>query len=199
MRQTALRQVKLILAVFAGYLVQVSIMPYLSVDGMTPNMLIAMLAIVIVGFGWLRGVWAGLFYGIVMETLLPTVPMLNLLYYPVTALLCSLLFADKSASRLQVERSTGKSGRNRSPLVRTVLCAMVNAAIHEVVNLIYMYLSGSVWTAALLGRAFTGMMITTLLTAVIMYPLRYLLGFRRQEAEKPAELRFDRRPARDKA
>ena len=50
MRQTALRQVKLILAVFAGYLVQVSIMPYLSVDGMTPNMLIAMLAIVIVGF-----------------------------------------------------------------------------------------------------------------------------------------------------
>ena len=199
MRQTVMRQVKLILAVFVGYLAQVSIMPYLQVDGMTPNLLIATLAIVIVGFGWLRGVWAGMFYGIVTETMLPTVSMLNLLYYPVTALLCSLFFADKSASRLQVERSTGKSGRNRSPLMRTVLCALVNAAIHEVVNLIYMYLSGSVWTAALLGRAFTSVMLTTLLTAVIMYPVRLWLGFRRQEAEKPAELRFDRRPERDRA
>lgn len=199
MRQTFIRQIKLFLAVLVGYLAQVSIMPYLSTGGVTPNLLIAMLAIVIVGYGLLRGVWVGAFYGILMETMLPTVPMLNLLYYPVTAMLCSLFFADKSAARLQIERSTGKAGRNRSPLVRTVLCAMVNAAIHEAVNLVYMYLGGSGVTFALIQRALVSVLLTTLLTAVIMYPIRKLLGFRRQEEEKPAELRFDHRPPRDEA
>ena len=197
MRQILLRQVKLFLVILVGYLAQVSIMPYLQFGGVTPSLLLAVTAIVTVGYGMLRGLWAGMFYGIVMEIMLPTVPMLNLLFYPVSALLCSVFFADKSEARLQYERSTGRKGRNISPLLRTVLCAAMNVTIYEIVNLVFMYLSGADLTAALIQRSLTDVLATTGLTAVIMVPVRKLLGFRKKEEVPVAELRFDRRPARD--
>ena len=196
-RQTLIRQVKLILVILVGYLAHVSIMPYINVSGTSPSLLIATTAIVTVGYGIVHGLWAGMFYGIVMETLLPTVPMLNLLFYPISALLCAVFFADRSEAQLQYARSIGKRGRNISPLLRTVLCAMVNVIIYEIVNLVYMYLSGAVLSAALIQRAMTDVLSTTVLTAVIMIPVRKLLGFRKKEEAPVAELRFDNRPERD--
>ncbi len=196
-RQTLIRQAKLILVILVGYLAHVSIMPYINVSGTSPSLLIATTAIVTVGYGILHGLWAGMFYGIVMETLLPTVPMLNLLFYPISALLCAVFFADRSEAQLQYARSIGKRGRNISPLLRTVLCAMVNVIIYECVNLVYMYLSGAVLSAALIQRAMTDVLSTTVLTAVIMIPVRKLLGFRKKEEAPVAELRFDNRPERD--
>ena len=196
-RQTLIRQAKLILVILVGYLAHVSIMPYINVSGTSPSLLIATTAIVTVGYGILHGLWAGMFYGIVMETLLPTVPMLNLLFYPISALLCAVFFADRSEAQLQYARSIGKRGRNISPLLRTVLCAMVNVIIYEIVNLVYMYLSGAVLSAALIQRAITDVLSTTVLTSVIMIPVRKLLGFRKKEEAPVAELRFDNRPERD--
>ena len=196
-RQTLIRQAKLILVILVGYLAHVSIMPYINVSGTSPSLLIATTAIVTVGYGILHGLWAGMFYGIVRETLLPTVPMLNLLFYPISALLCAVFFADRSEAQLQYARSIGKRGRNISPLLRTVLCAMVNVIIYEIVNLVYMYLSGAVLSAALIQRAMTDVLSTTVLTAVIMIPVRKLLGFRKKEEAPVAELRFDNRPERD--
>ena len=196
-RQTLIRQAKLILVILVGYLAHVSIMPYINVSGTSPSLLIATTAIVTVGYGIVHGLWAGMFYGIVMETLLPTVPMLNLLFYPISALLCAVFFADRSEAQLQYARSIGKRGRNISPLLRTVLCAMVNVIIYEIVNLVYMYLSGAVLSAALIQRAITDVLSTTVLTAVIMIPVRKLLGFRKKEEAPVAELRFDNRPERD--
>lgn len=196
-RQTLLRQIKLFLVILAGYLAQVSIMPYLQFSGMTPSLIISVTAIVTVGYGMLRGLWAGMFYGIVMEIMLPTVPMLNLLFYPVSALLCSVFFADKSEARLQYERSAGRKGRNISPLLRTVLCTALNVVFYEIVNLVFMYLSGADLTAALIQRGLADVLATTVLTAVIMVPVRKLLGFRKKEEQPVTELRFDRRPARD--
>ena len=196
-RQTLIRQAKLILVILVGYLAHVSIMPYINVSGTSPSLLIATTAIVTVGYGILHGLWAGMFYGIVMETLLPTVPMLNLLFYPISALLCAVFFADRSEAQLQYARSIGKRGRNISPLLRTVLCAMVNVIIYEIVNLVYMCLSGAVLSAALIQRAMTDVLSTTVLTAVIMIPVRKLLGFRKKEEAPVAELRFDNRPERD--
>lgn len=191
MRKAILRQLKVILMVLLGYLGQVCIVsPYVKVGGVSPSLLIAMIAIVTVGYGKLRALWIGALYGILLETLLPTVQMLNLLYYPVSALLCSVFFADKSASRLQYERSVGKAGRNISPLLRTVLCAALNAAIYEIVNIVYMYLGGTLPTMAQLTKSLTVVAATTGLTALIMIPVRKLLGFRKPDPENPAELRF---------
>ena len=197
MRQAILRQVKLVLAVFVGYLAHVSIMPYLRIGDVSPSLLLAMTAIVIVGYGILRGVWVGMFYGIVMEIMLPTVPMLNLLFYPVSALFCAVLFADRSAAQLQYARSIGKRDHNASPLLRTALCAMVHTIVYEVVNLVYMYLSGADLSSTLILRGITDVIITTLLTAAIMVPVRKLLGFRKEEQAAAPQMRFDHRPARD--
>ena len=197
MRQAFMRQVKLFLVILVGYLAHVTIMPYLRLGDVTPSLLIATTALVAVGYGLLRGLWTGLFYGIVMEIMLPTVPMLNLLFYPITALLCSAFFADRSAAQLQYAQSIGKRGRNRSPLLRTVLFALVNVFCYEVVNLVYMYLSGAALSSALILRGLTDIFATTALTAIIMIPVRKFLGFRKKEEEQTPELRFDHRPERD--
>ncbi len=192
------RQIRLFIVVLVGYLAHVSIMPYISMGGVSPSLTIAVTAIVIVGYGLLRGVWVGALYGIVLEVMLPSVPMMNLLLYPVSALLCGLFFADKSASRLQYERTVGKAARNRSPYLRTALCALVNTVIYEVVNMVYMYLAGGALSLATLERALGDMLLTTLLTIVIMAPVRYFLGFRKQMQVQAAQQRFDYRPERDK-
>lgn len=190
MRNAILRQVRLAVLVLLGYLLQVCVMPYLKIGSITPSMLLAVIAIVTVGYGRLRALWVGAFYGIVMETLLPTVPMLNLMFYPVSALLCSVPTADKSATRLQYERSIGKAGRNVSPVLRTILCALLNALVYEIVNLVYMYLGGATIDSDQIIRAMTAISGTTLLTALIAVPVRKLLGFRRPDPENPAQLRF---------
>ena len=190
MRNAILRQVKLAILVLLGYLMQVCVMPYLKVGSITPSMLLAVIAIVTVGYGRLRALWVGAFYGIVMETLLPTVPMLNLMFYPVSALLCSVPTADKSATRLQYERSIGKAGRNVSPVLRTILCALLNALVYEIVNLVYMYLGGAAIDGDQITRALTAIALTTTVAAVVVVPVRKLLGFRKPDPENPAQLRF---------
>lgn len=196
MRQTLIRYVKLILVIILGYLAQVSLMPYFKMGDVTPSLLMATTAIVTVGYGLIHGLWAGMFYGIVMETMLPTVPMLNLLFYPISALFCGVIFADRSEAQLQYARSIGKRGRNISPLLRTVLCAAINVIIYEIVNLVYMYLSGADMTASLIQRGLTDVFATALLTTIIMIPVRKLLGFRKVEEAPVAQLRFDNRPER---
>ena len=197
MTQALSRQIKLILVILLGYLCQVSVMPYFRVGSVTPSLIIAVTAIVTVGYGLLRGLWTGMFYGIVMEIMLPTVPILNLLFYPISALFCALFFADRSEAQLQYRRSIGRRGRNISPLVRTVLFALVNVAVYEVVNLVYMYLSGASITATLIQRGLTDVLATTALTALIMVPVRKLLGFRKAEEAQAPVMRFDHRPERD--
>lgn len=192
MRKAFFRQLKLIIAILLGYLLHVVAMPDFPIFGAIPSMLIAMTAIVTVGYGKLRALWTGCFYGIVTETMLPTVPMLNLLLYPVSALLCSVFFADKSAARLQYERSAGKAGRNLSPLLRTVLCAAMNAIICQVVMIVYTFLGGAVFTSATFLSALASVGATTVMTAIIMVPVRKLLGFRKPAPENPVELRFGR-------
>lgn len=190
MRDLIWRQVRLFLVLLAGYLVQVCIMPYLQVGDVTPSMLVACIAVVTVGYGRLRALWAGAFYGILMETFLAAVPMFNLMIYPVCALLCSVPCADKSAARLQYERSIGKAGRNISPLLRTVVCAAMNGFCIEVVNLVYKYLNGAALTAGAVGRALLCILATTLLTLIVMLPLRKLLGFRKPDPEPTPQLRY---------
>lgn len=191
MIKSIMRQVKLIIVILLGYLCHVCIItPYVRIMGTTPSLLYAVIAIVTVGYGKLRALWVGAFYGLVMETMLLKVGMLDLLLYPVSALFCSVFFADKSASRLQYERSVGKPGRNISPLLRTLLCAALNAAIYEVINVAYEYLGAAELTMEQLWRSLRGILSTTILTMLIMVPVRKLLGFRKPTPENPAELRF---------
>lgn len=191
MLKAIMKQLLLFLVVLLGYLCQVCIVsPYVTIAGVAPSLLCAVIAIVTVGYGRLRALWVGAFYGIVLETMLLRVEMMDLLLYPVTALFCSVFFADKSASRLQYERSIGKAGRNISPLLRTVLCAAMNSVIHEIVQVAYEYLGSAELTIERFGQCLAAVFGTSLLTLIVMIPVRKLLGFRRPDPENPAELRF---------
>ena len=176
-------QVKFFLVVLLGYLLQACVMPYLKVGGVTPNLLLAVIAIVTVGYGRLRALWVGAIYGILTETMMPTLTLLNLALYPVSAAFMSMFFADKSEKRLEYERSLGKAGRNVNPYLRTLGCAAMNVLLYEIVNVFYMYLSGAELSMTMLYDSLADVLGTTALTAVILLPVRRFLGFRRLRRE----------------
>lgn len=191
----ALRQLRLLAVLVLGYLVQVCLLPYLSFQGVTPSILYALIAIVTVGYGRLRAFWVGAFFGILMEVMAPSIEMLNLALYPVSALFCSVPFADKSEERLEFERSIGKPGRNINPYLRTPCCCALNVLIYEIVNVFYMYLSGSDLLFSMLWRSLINIGYSTLLALLLAFPIRRFLGFKRPDEENPAAMRFGYRKA----
>lgn len=209
--QAVRHQIRFFLILLLGYLCQVCIIPYIQIGDVTPNLLYVVIAIVTVGYGKLRAFWAGGLYGIIMETMLPAgLSMLNLLMYPIGAVFVSIFFADKSEKKLEEERSIGRPltrthdlisrlttlgdwikgapGQNANPYIRTPLCAAVNVLIYEVINLVYIYLGGAEMSMAHYSRALTNIIATTILTILLMVPVRRFLGFRKpqpQDARAP--------------
>lgn len=183
--QAGSSQIKFFLVVFLGYLLQVCLMPHLRIGGVTPSLLFAIIAIVTIGYGRLRALWVGSIYGILMETMCPTITMVNLLLYPLAAGFLSMFFADKSEKRLEYERSIGKAGRNVNSYLRTMGCGASGVLIYEIVNVIYMYLGGAAITWPVISQAFSNIFWSTALTALIMVPLRRFLGFKK--LRKPAD------------
>lgn len=172
------RHIKLFVVLMLAYLVQSCVMPYFTVFGITPSLVIVAMSIVTVAFGRIRAFWAGAFFGIILETMQPTKSLLNLLLYPICSLLGAVIFADKSTQQLEYERSIGKAGRNISPLVRTPLCTLFNITLYDIVNIAYIYLRGADITFTNIGRGLFDIFLTTLLCIVIMVPVRHFLGFR---------------------
>ena len=180
------RRFTILAIVFLGYLTQVCVMPYFQVFGITPSILFPIMAVVTVCFGRLSAFWIGVFYGLLMESMQANVTLLNLLIYPITALLTCVLFSDKSQQQLEYERGIGKAGRNKSPLLRTPACAATASAVYEAVNVAYIYLRGADITGTNIARAITAVAIDTLLTAVLMFPLRHLFGFSNRVVDETA-------------
>ena len=149
MRNVFWRQIRLLLVVFIGYLFHVTVMTQLDT---TVSI-------------------------ILLETMVPGVKLLNLVFYPICAMLMSLFFTDKSAARLQYDMSNHRRGRNRSVYLRTPLCALCAALLYEAVSIIYIAMSSAELSSAFFTRALTDALMTTLTAVVLMWPLRRLLGF----------------------
>lgn len=178
MRYMLWRQIRLSLVVYLAYLTHACVMPYFALGDAVANLPIIILAVVTVGYKKIRALWVGCFYGIVLEIMLPTVPMLNLVFYPVCTLLLCLFFSDKSAARLQYDMSNHRRGRNRSVWLRTPLFALCASILFETVNLVYINLGGSVLTSGHFTRALASIAYTTFLCILLMWPIRKLLGFK---------------------
>ena len=181
--RAGLRQLRFFLVLTAVYLIQVCVLPYLDIGGVTPNLMIIAMAVVIVSYGRLRGFWAGAFFGILLETMMPTLPLLDLIFYPVAALFTGMFFANKSERRRELERSQNKAGRDVNPYLRILLGTVTLTALYEAVNLIYVYLGGNDITAGHLSRAFTDLWITALPSLPVGFLLRRCFGFRRRREE----------------
>ena len=171
-----------VLMIPLGYLSQVCVMPYIHPFGVTPSLLYANIAIVTVAYGRIQGLWAGMVYGFLMEIMVPSITFLNLALYPITSLFVSFAFADKSLRRLQMDRAMKRKTREIPPLLRTVLCAMVNVLAYETVNVAYIYLQGTDLTFLHIRRAVWCVLETGILTlgvALVLRPL--ILGRKRLE------------------
>ena len=182
----------LLLLTFIGYFSEVCVMPYVKIFGVTPNLLYAVIGIVTVAYGKLRAFWVGLIYGILMQVMLPSVTMLNLAIYPLTTLFCSFAFADKPLKTLEYERVIRQQRKELAPWLRTVLCAMLNTFVYEIVQITYIYLGGSPLTVSHFLRGFADIVLTGALCFLILFPVRRAIFGRRrtQSVMRPAPVVF---------
>ena len=178
------RGVRYVALVMLGYLIHVCVMPYFKIGGVTPHLMIAVLSVITVAHGRLRAYWTGCIYGIITETMRPTLPFFNLFMYPVLSLVSGLLFADKSEKRLEAERSMNQAARNVHPYIRTPLCSAVLMLLHEIVNVGYIYIGGTDLTGGHINRALTGVIVAVGLTLIIMIPARRLLGLSKPKSKR---------------
>ena len=169
------RYLILALLVVFGYLMEVCLIPYIRVFGVTPNLLYVIVGIVTVAYGKLRAFWVGLCFGLLMEIMLPSVPYLHLLLYPITTLFCSFAFADKPLKTLEYERAVNKKSKELPAWLRTVLCTALNILVFEIVNVTYIYLGGSALTFSHFIKAFWDVILTSLLCLILLFPIRRLI------------------------
>lgn len=170
------KTLKLIFYTLLTYLLHVTVGPYIAIWDIAPNLALAMIAIVTIGLGRKYTFFMSLSIGYLMEIMLPTLDYINLILYPVCALLGALAFADKSERKLEEERSLGKKGGNLPAHLRTPLCALVSIFIFESVNLFYIYLSGVTLDSGHVVRALVDVLYTTLLAGALQFPIRWWLG-----------------------
>ena len=162
----------LVLMTFLGYFLEVCVMPYFKVFGVTPNLLYVVIGIVTVAYGKLRAFGVGLIYGLLMQIMLPSVTYLNLALYPLTTLFCSFAFADKPLKTLEYERVLNRQRKELPPWLRTVLCTMLNTLIYETVQITYIYLGGSALTGPHFLRGITDILSSGLLCLILQFPVR---------------------------
>lgn len=177
MRDTFWRQIRLFLIVFISYLFHVTVMTQLETTT-SVNLLLVILSVVIVGYPRYKAFWVGAIYGILLETMVPGVKLLNLVFYPICALAMSIFFTDKSAARLQYEMSNHRRGRNRSVYLRTPLCTFCATALYEGISILYIAISDAELSMAFFTRALGDVLMTTLTAIILMWPIRWMLGFR---------------------
>ena len=175
------RYLAFVLIIVFGYLFQVCVIPYIRPFGISPNLLYVVIGIITVAYGKLRAFWAGLIYGLLMEIMLSSVPFLNLVIYPVTTLFCSFAFADKPLKTIEYERATNKKTKELPAWLRTVLCTALNSLIFEIVNVTYIYLGGTRLTIYHFIRAFAGVILTSVLCFILLFPLRRIILGRKTE------------------
>ena len=165
----------LVLLIVFGYLCEVCLIPHIRIFDVTPNLLYVIIGIVSVAYGKLRAFWVGLCYGLLMEIMLPSVPYLFLILYPVTTLFCSFAFADKPLKTIEYERAVNKKSKELPAWLRTVLCTALNILVFEIVNVTYIYLGGSVLTFNHFFKAFMDVILTSFLCFILLFPIRRLI------------------------
>lgn len=169
--------IKFALLTLLAYLLQSTAANYMAVWGVAPNIALAMIAVVSVALGRKYTFLMALTIGYLLEIMLPVLDYINLILYPVCALLGALAFSDKSERKLEEERSLDKRRRGNLPAhLRTVLCALVSIIVFEGVNLMYIYLNGILIDGDQLQRALISVVYTTAMAAVLQFPIRWWLG-----------------------
>lgn len=167
---------KFLILTLLCYLLQSTVAGYIPLWNVAPNIALAVIAVVSVALGRKYTFLMALTVGYLLEVMLPTLDYINLILYPVCAMLGALAFSDKSERKLEEERSFGKRGGNLPAHVRTILCALLSIVVFEAVNLLYIYLNGIQLDGGHIQRALISVFYTTAFAALVQFPLRWWLG-----------------------
>ena len=178
-----IRTIKLAVLTLLTYLLQATTAQYISVWDVAPNIALAFIAVVTVGFGPMYTLMMSLAVGYLMEIMLAGMQFFNLVLYPVASMLGALAFADKSERKLEERRAQGRDTRQLNPHLRTPLYAMVAILVFEFIHVVYIYLTGVDLDAGHIQRALVDIVYTMLLAAVFQFPIRAYLGIYRQNRE----------------
>lgn len=170
------KSLKVFLLTLLAYLLQATAAEYLSIQGVAPNLALALIAVVTVAMGRKYTFVMSLAVGYLLEIMTPALDYISLILYPVAAMLSALAFSDKSERKLEEERTKGKRGGQWNAHLRTPLCAALSVAVFEGVHLVYTYLSGVSLDAGHWNRALIDVAYSTALAAVLQFPLRWRLG-----------------------
>lgn len=168
--------IKVSLITLLAYLLQATAAQQMAISGVAPNVALAVVAVATVCLGRKYTFMMSLTIGYLLEIMLPALDYINLILYPVCAMLGALLFSDKSERKLEEERTSGRRGTQWNPHLRTPLCAAMSTLVFEGVNLLYIYLTGVTIDRSHLGRAMGDVLYTTAIAAVVQFPIRWWLG-----------------------
>ncbi len=170
------RALKSGIIVVLAFLIQGSIIPHLEIMGKKPNLLMAVVAIFAVAYTTVVSFGVSALIGILLETLLSTLPGLEIVLYPALGFIASILFGDKSERTVEQEIAAGKTGKNLSAHLRTILAIVFLMTVYEAINLTYVYLSVNTLSVKMILGGVWSVVYTTILTIVVMVPLRIVLG-----------------------
>lgn len=159
-----------------AYLLQACVAQRIAIGGIAPNLAMALIAIISVALGRKYTFVMSMAVGYLLELMLPALTYINMIAYPVCCILGAMAFSDKSERKLEEERTLGKNAKQLHPHIRTILCALLSISVYEFINVFYTYLTGVALAALPFGRAITDIIYTTVLAAVLQFPVRWWLG-----------------------
>ena len=174
------RLIKIAVFTLLTYFLQATVAYHLALWDIAPNLALAMIAIVSVALGRKYTFLVSLAIGYLLEIMMPMLNYINLILYPVCAMLGALAFSDKSERKLEEERTTDKRRKMLHPHLRTPLCAMLSVLVFEAVHMLYIYLNGVAWDVGHITRAMINVIYTTVLSAVLQFPVRWWFGMYRK-------------------
>ena len=90
------RPMRVLVLTLVSYLLDVCVMKHLYIGSVTASACLAGIAIITVSYGKKAAFCAGCIIGILMETMMSSVPVLYLLSYPIITMLCAQWFSDLS-------------------------------------------------------------------------------------------------------
>jgi hypothetical protein len=158
------------------YLLQSTVAVYLSLGGVAPNIALAVFAVVSIALGRKYTFLISVIVGYLLEVMLPSLNYINLILYPVCAMLGALTFSDKSEHKMEEARTLGKRSGNLPAHLRAPLCALLSITIFEAVNLLYLYLNGIPLDWGHYQRTLISIAYTTALASLFQYPIRWWFG-----------------------
>ena len=104
LRYALVKFVKITFLVMLFYLVQSTVVPHMKLWGIVPNLYMICAAILTVSYGKKYAFACGAVFGILLEVMLPSLPILNLVIYPALTLLCAQIFSDMSEIKRELLR-----------------------------------------------------------------------------------------------